>query len=73
MQSAITTTQVGQQAQWTNPNTDITYQVTPTKQYTASSGQYCREYTTTVIINGKPEKAYGKACRKPDGAWEVVS
>lgn len=30
----------------------------------------CREYQTTVTIDGKPQKAYGKACRQPDGTWK---
>ena len=32
----------------------------------------CREYQTTIMIGGKPEKAYGRACRQPDGTWKVV-
>jgi len=30
----------------------------------------CREYQTTIMIGGKREKAYGKACRQPDGTWK---
>jgi hypothetical protein len=30
----------------------------------------CREYQTTIMIGGKPEKAYGRACRQPDGTWK---
>lgn len=30
----------------------------------------CREYQTTVNIGGKPQKAYGRACRQPDGTWK---
>ena len=35
--------------------------------------EFCREYTKDVSINGRLEKAYGKACRQPDGSWEIVS
>tara|TARA_B100001173_G_scaffold173199_1_gene149579 strand:+ start:507 stop:968 length:462 start_codon:yes stop_codon:yes gene_type:complete len=73
MQSAITTTPVGSQAQWTNQQTDTTYKVTPTKQYTSSSNQYCREYTTTVTVEGKTQTAYGRACKQSNGQWKVVS
>ena len=52
---------------WTNPNTGNQYTVTPT-----SSSGYCREYTTTGVINGQQQKMYGKACRQPDGSWKVV-
>ena len=72
MQSAITTTPVGQEATWKNTETDITYIVKPVKQY-SEQDNYCREYQQTVTIDGKKQKAYGKACRKPDGSWQVVS
>ena len=32
---------------------------------------YCREYQHTVTIDGKQEKAYGTACRQPDGSWKI--
>ncbi len=32
---------------------------------------YCREYQTQVTIAGKPQNAYGTACRKPDGSWQI--
>ena len=73
MESAITTTPVGSQAQWTNQQTAITYKVTPTKQYKTASNQYCREYTTSVKVDGQWQNAYGKACRQPDGSWKMVS
>lgn len=34
---------------------------------------YCREYTSTANINGKPVQTYGTACRQPDGTWRIVS
>ncbi len=36
------------------------------------SGRYCREYQNTVYIGGRPQQAYGTACRQPDGSWEIV-
>lgn len=30
----------------------------------------CREYQTTVVINGREERAYGTACPNQDGSWE---
>lgn len=32
---------------------------------------YCREYQSNVTIGGETKKAYGTACRKPDGSWEI--
>jgi surface antigen len=34
---------------------------------------YCREYTHTIYVEGRPARASGLACRQPDGGWEIVS
>lgn len=39
--------------------------------YQSPSGQYCREYRTTVRVGGHYEEAYGTACQKADGSWRV--
>ncbi|KLN60790.1 hypothetical protein WH96_09955 [Kiloniella spongiae] len=31
----------------------------------------CREYQTKVLVGGKKENAYGTACLKPDGSWQI--
>lgn len=72
MQRAVSTVPVGQQAQWTNSK-GTQYTVTPVKNYESSNNQYCREYQTTVTVNGQSQKAYGKACRQPDGSWKLVN
>ena len=74
MQRAITTTPVGQQATWTNQNTQsgpVTYNVRPVRNF-HSAGRYCREYQTAITVGGRVKKAYGKACRQPDGQWKIV-
>ncbi len=38
----------------------------------ARAEDYCREYTKTVSISGRAERAYGTACLRPDGSWEIV-
>ncbi|NNJ94719.1 MAG: glycine zipper 2TM domain-containing protein [Halobacteria archaeon] len=58
---------------WQNPNTGNNYTMTPTRTYQTGNGQYCREYTTDVVVGGRRETAYGTACRQPDGSWKVVS
>lgn len=35
--------------------------------------EYCREYTKTVRIGGRTEQAYGTACYRPDGSWEIIN
>jgi surface antigen len=44
--------------------------VTPVRTY-QSGGTYCREFQSNVVIGGKDEKAYGTACRQPDGSWKI--
>ncbi|HLO77684.1 MAG TPA: hypothetical protein VK196_14600 [Magnetospirillum sp.] len=40
--------------------------------YTDPSGRYCREYQTTVRVDGASQPAYGTACLMPDGQWRIV-
>lgn len=42
-------------------------------QPATTSTAYCREFQTTVLVNGQPQPSYGTACRQPDGAWKIVS
>ena len=35
-------------------------------------GAYCREFETTVTINGRPQPSHGIACYRPDGTWQIV-
>lgn len=71
-QRAFETAPSGQPVAWNNPDSGHSGTVTPTRTYEASPGQYCREYQTTVSIDGRSEQAYGTACRQPDGSWKVV-
>jgi len=66
-----TTAPVGQTIAWNNPNTGNSGTVTPTRDGNSASGDYCREFQQTVTVGGKEEQAYGVACRRPDGSWEI--
>lgn len=35
--------------------------------------EYCREYTKTVRVGERTEQAYGTACYRPDGSWEIIN
>ncbi|HYC06157.1 MAG TPA: RT0821/Lpp0805 family surface protein [Azospirillaceae bacterium] len=63
----------GQQVIWNNPDNGARYQVTPTRTYEPSPGQFCREYTSRATVGGRNEQVTGTACRQPDGAWKIVS
>lgn len=62
----------GQTTQWQNRNTGNYYEVTPTQTYQYQN-RYCREFTQTVYIDGRPERAVGTACQRSDGQWEIVN
>ena len=70
--AALEKSRTNRTTSWRNPDTGNVYSVTPTKTYKTKSERYCREYTTKAIINGKEQTIYGKACRKPDGSWQVI-
>lgn len=63
---------IGQQITWNNPDSGHSGTYIPTREGRDDSGNYCREYQTTVNIGGQTQKAYGQACRQPDGSWKVV-
>ncbi len=70
---AMETAPTGQSVAWKNPDSGHAGTVTPTKTYQTAGGTYCREYQTTVVIDGKQERGTGTACRQPDGSWRVAN
>lgn len=62
----------GQPVVWDNPDAGARYTLIPTRTYEASSGRYCREYTSRAEIGGRAQSVHGTACRQPDGSWEIV-
>jgi surface antigen len=69
---ALEYNRTSQTATWRNPDSGHSGTVTPVRTYKEPSGRYCREYTQTVLIGGEEQKAYGTACRQPDGSWKIV-
>ncbi len=62
---------IGQTIAWDNPNTGNSGTVVAIREGTKNTGEYCREFQQTVVIGGRQEDAYGVACRRPDGSWEI--
>jgi len=48
------------------PATEVSVSATP-----VAGGANCREFQTTVTIDGKRQAAVGTACRQADGTWRV--
>lgn len=71
-QTALEKGRSGTSLAWTNPDTGHSGTVTPLNVYRNDSGEYCREYTQTIIVGGERQEGYGIACRQPDGKWKIV-
>jgi surface antigen len=70
-QRALETQPVGQTATWTNPDSGNSGTITPTRTF-VQNNQNCREYQQTISVGGKTERAFGTACRQPDGSWKII-
>jgi surface antigen len=65
---------VGRSIQWHNPDTGHGGAVTPKREgYDRITGDYCREFETTIYVDGREEVGYGTACQQHDGSWEIQS
>lgn len=56
---------------WNNPNTGVYGSSYAGPTYSVNSRR-CREYTTTIYIDGRPQVERGQACRNADGTWSRV-
>src|SRR5947209_6840967 len=70
---ALETMPSGGTTTWNNPDNGHAGTVTPIRTYQTTTGGDCREYQTTMTIDGRLERSYGTACRQPDGSWRVVN
>jgi surface antigen len=67
---ALENNKVNLQAAWKNPDSGNSGVIYPTKTYSIGD-QPCREFTQEIIIGGKIQTGYGKACRMADGSWDI--
>ncbi|MBI3443776.1 MAG: glycine zipper 2TM domain-containing protein [Magnetospirillum sp.] len=63
---------VGQTVAWNNPESGHSGTVTPTREGKDAHGNTCRDYQSTVTVDGKDETVTGTACRQADGSWTVA-
>ena len=63
----------GRPSSWNNPDSGHSGSVMPTKTWQRETGQYCRDYTQSIIVDGRVEEARGTACRDDRGNWQIVS
>lgn len=72
-QNTLENSPSGVPGEWRNPDSGNYGSVTPQPAYQTASGQYCREYQTTVVVGGESQQGYGTACRQPDGSWQIAN
>ena len=62
---------IGETIIWSDDD-DIEGSVTPVWEGSGNTGQYCREFKHEITIGDRTEVAYGTACKRSDGTWEIV-
>lgn len=72
-QIALETNRSNYSSTWVNPDTGHSGSLTPVRTFKNAAGRYCREYQTTIIIDGQRQQAYGTACRQNDGFWQIAA
>lgn len=62
---------VGETVAWNNPETGNSGAVTPVGESVDEAGNRCRDYQSSITVDGKDDVVHGTACRQPDGSWAV--
>ena len=67
---ALETNAAGETSRWSNDATRTTHAITPSDPF-IHDGKQCRQFVQEAIVDGKPTKMSGTACkRSTDGTWE---
>lgn len=65
---------LNQTINWNNSESGHHGTVTPIREgRQASSGNLCRQYKQTIVVDGKSETATGTACQDSDGKWTLAN
>lgn len=72
MAQALESTRTHHTRSWVDPDTQREYSVTPVSTF-RRSGRVCRNYTTSILIDGRLQTAEGVACRDAKGQWVIQS
>lgn len=63
---------IGEKVYWHNVRTGHWGSYCATRDGLSQCGNYCREFVTTTHIQGRVERVYGTACRRPNGTWYLM-
>lgn len=65
---------LNQPISWNNTESGHSGSVTPIREgRQASTGNLCRQYKQTIVVDGKAETANGTACQNRDGTWTLAN
>lgn len=64
--------EIGHPVYWRNKPAGVQGSIRPIADGMNARGLYCREFQTTVYVDGRAERMRGKACRTRDGRWVPV-
>jgi surface antigen len=56
---------------WRSPRGDA-YGYVQVGDYYQDRGRRCATYSQEIWVHGRPETARGRACRQPDGTWQML-
>lgn len=71
-QETMETAEVGQTTTWSNPDSGASGTYTPTSDPATNQDSLCRNFESSVMIDGEEEQATGRACRQEDGTWKII-
>ena len=71
-QNSLEYNKTSQSSSWRNPDSGHSGTFTPTRTYHTAGGANCREFETTIYVDGRDERGVGRACRQPDGSWKII-
>jgi len=63
----------GETSTWSNPDSGNSGTITPQTTFKMEDGMNCRDFESTINVDGKSKVAHGRACRQPDGSWKIVN
>jgi surface antigen len=67
------TAPVGEAVSWSNPESGKSGTVTAVNETRDAQGRLCRDFKSTISVDGKEEVVQGTACKQADGSWSAVN
>lgn len=58
---------------WSNPDSGNSGSATPVSTKPDDPRGNCRDFESSVVIDGEEQQTTGRACKQPDGTWKIVS